>query len=129
NVSPSHANDFIVTGRMRFYDYNWTTGVETLIVDIGDSTTKNVNQGQTVNWALPNVLLPANKTVQAGHLLHLAVTLTLVSGNPAAFGQLLYNGVRGQTSVAYLSEDNAAPWVFGALMSPPPEVTSVEMLP
>src|ERR1051325_6977547 len=28
NVSPSHANDFVVTGRMRFYDYDPANGTE-----------------------------------------------------------------------------------------------------
>src|SRR6266566_1366887 len=33
NISPSHANDFQVTGQMQFYDYDPATGTQTLIVD------------------------------------------------------------------------------------------------
>jgi len=113
NVSPSHANDFIVTGRMQYYDYDRATGTETLIVDTGDSTTKNVSQGQTVNWAIPNVLLPTPKTVPIGHLLHVAVTLTLVSGNPAGFGQLLYNGPKtGSTTALFPQNNDSVVWHF-----------------
>jgi hypothetical protein len=128
NASASHANDFQVTGQMRFYDYDPATGAESLIVDTGASTFKDVNAGQTVNWALPNVLLSADKTVPAGHLLHVAVTLGLVSGNPASFGQLLYNGSRSVTSIAFLSEDNAASWTFLAPVAPSQTANSIQML-
>jgi hypothetical protein len=124
NVSSSHANDFQVTGEMQFFDYDPANGTQTLIVDTGASPPKDVNAGQVVNWALPNVLLSSNKTVPTGHRLHVAVRLALVSGNPAGFGQLLYNGTRAVTSVAFLSEDNAASWTFGALVSSSQTTTS-----
>src|SRR5439155_24201804 len=73
NVSPSHANDFSVTGRMQFYDYDPATGAETLIVDTGVSGAKNVNRVQSVNWGLPNVSLTANTAGAAGHILHVGV--------------------------------------------------------
>src|SRR6266704_5184318 len=106
NSSPSHANDFSVTGRMLYYDYDPRTGNETLISDTGNSGTKNVNMGQFVNWALPNVKLPANWTVPAGHLLHIAVTLTLASGNPGTFGLLVYNGPQTSSTTALLPQNN-----------------------
>jgi|ERR1051325_620480 hypothetical protein len=118
NTSASHANDFQVTGQMKFYDYDPATGIQTLIVDTGASMFKDCNAGQIVNWALPNVLLPANKTVPVGHLLHVALTLGLVSGNPAGYGQLLYNGSRTTSSAAFLSEDNGPAWNFGAPIVP-----------
>jgi hypothetical protein len=125
NLSPSHANDFRVTGQMRFYDYDPANGTETLIVDTGASTTQNVNAGQNFNWALPNVLLTSNKTVPAGHLLHVALTLALVSGDPAGFGQLIYNGPRATSSAAFLSEDNGASWTFSAPVS---QIACIQML-
>jgi hypothetical protein len=124
NLSPSHANDFQVTGQIRFYDYDPANGTQTLIVDTGASTTQNVNAGQLFNWALPNVLLASNKTVPAGHLLHVALTLALVSGNPDGFGQLIYNGPRATSSVAFLSEDNGASWTFLATVS---QTTSIQV--
>ena len=105
NTSSSHANDFAVTGRMRFYDYNPISGSELLIVDTGDSSVKSVNAGQTVNWAIPNVQLSAKRTVPAGHLLHIAVTISRVSGNPAGFGQLLYNGAKNNSTTALFSQN------------------------
>lgn len=95
NTSTVGAYDFGVSGRMQYFDYDPANGSDTLIVDTGASPQKNVNHGQTVNWAIPNVLLPAARTVAAGHLLHVAVTIGLVSGNPGSFGQLVYNGPSG----------------------------------
>jgi len=118
NVSPSHANDFVVTGQMQYYDYDPATGTESLIVDTGASGSKNVNRGQSVNWALPNISFAACCSVKVGHLLHIAITLALVSGDPAGFGQLMYNGAKGTTSVGFLSEDNAASWTFSAPLLP-----------
>ena len=127
NLSASHANDFQVTGQMRFYDYDPANGTDTLIVATGASTFRNVIAGQNVNWALPTVLLGSDKTVPAGHLLHVAVTLALVAGNPAEYGQLIYNGPRASSSAAYLSEDNAASWTFGAPLVPS-QTSSIQML-
>jgi hypothetical protein len=115
NVSPTHANDFSVSGRMAFYDYDPSSGTQNLIVDTGDSGAKNVNRGQSVNWALPNASLISAATIPVGHLLHVAVTLKLISGLPAGFGELMYNGDKTTTTVAFLSEDNAASWT----LSPP----------
>jgi len=118
NSSPSHANDFSVTGRMLYYDYDPRTGNETLISDTGNSGTKNVNMGQFVNWALPNVKLPANWTVPAGHLLHIAVTLTLASGNPGTFGLLVYNGPQTSSTTALLPQNNnQVSWNFSPVGS------------
>jgi hypothetical protein len=130
NVSSSTANNFKMTAAIRFYDYNPQTGGEILIVDTGASPGKDINAGQAVNWGLPPVILQKNITVPAGHLLHAAVTLALVSGNPAGFGQFLYNGPSTNSSVAYLSEDTAASWSFASVPSfQPGQTNSIQMLP
>jgi len=118
NLSSSTANNFTVTGRMRFYDYDPATGTQALIVDTGTSPSKNVNYGQSINWSLANVWVPNAYTVPAGHLLHITLTLTLVSGNPAGFAQLMYNGASATSTVAFLSEDKAADWTFSAPVLP-----------
>jgi hypothetical protein len=99
NTAPVGAFDFSVKGQMRYFDYNPATGVETLILDTGVSPQKNINHGQTVNWPMPNEPLSAAKTVSAGHLLHVSVTVILTAGYPWTFGSLVYNvstGTQGQ---------------------------------
>jgi hypothetical protein len=111
NVSLSTANDFSVSGRMRFYDYDPATGTEALIVDTGSSP-HDVHANQTVNWPMPNPTIGSARTVSIGHLLHVAVIVTLVSGSPAGFGQFLYNGALGTSTVAYLPQELSKPWSF-----------------
>jgi hypothetical protein len=117
NTATSGANDFSVLGRMQYFDYDPATGADSLIVDTTDSTQKNVNHGQTVNWAIPNQNLPAAKTLAKGHLLHIALTLTLVSGNPGAFGQLLYNGPSGSSTVALFPQNISMTWTVQSVLS------------
>ncbi len=111
NTAGSGANDFSVHGRMQYLEYDPATGADSLIVDT------DVNHGQTVNWAIPNQNLPANKTIPTGHLLHIAVTITLASGNPRAFGQLLYNGPSGGSTVALFPQNASLTWTFRSLVS------------
>lgn len=113
NTSPVGGNDFAVTGRMRYFDYNPATGVETLIVDTGTSGQKNVNHGQTVNWALPNVSLAAAKTLSAGHLLHVSLTVNLTAGYPGGFGSLVVNSFTGTQAI--IPENRGMGWPFGPL--------------
>src|SRR5258706_13763427 len=63
NTSSTTANDFTVTGRMQYFDYDPATGADVLIVDTTESTSADVKHHKTVNWALPKVYLPANRTV------------------------------------------------------------------
>jgi hypothetical protein len=121
NTSTTSANDFSVSGRMQFFDYDPVTGTQTLIVDTTASSAKNVNHGQIVNWAIPNALLPANDTIPAGHLIHIAMTIGLVSGNPSLFGQVLYNGPGGTSTVAYLPQNRsiALNWPISGPMTLP----------
>jgi hypothetical protein len=89
NTGASVTDDFSVSGQMQYFDYDPATGTQTLIVDTTASPPKNVNHGQIVNWAIPNALLPANATIPAGHMIHIAMTIALVSGSPGNFGQVL----------------------------------------
>ncbi len=119
NTAATSANDFSVAGRMQFFDYDPGTGAEVLIADTSNSPHKDVNHGQTVNWAIPNQSLPANRTVPSGHLLHIAMTLTLMSGDPGAFGGVLYSGPSGSSTVGLLSQSATTTWSFGSLTAPP----------
>jgi hypothetical protein len=103
NTSPTSVNDFQVTGQMRYYDYNPVTGKDTLIVDTGASAAVKVSHGQKANWNMNPVPLPANYTMPAGDLLHVAVTITLVSGNPGTGAGVLYNGPKGASTIADLT--------------------------
>jgi hypothetical protein len=100
NSNHTSANDFQVTGQMRYYDYNPITGTETLIVDTGASEATSVPHGQTVSWDMNSIHVPANYMMPAGDLLHVAVTITVVSGNPSTQAQVLYNGPKGSTTIA-----------------------------
>ena len=100
NTATSSANDFAVNGQMRYYDYDPATGSEVLMVITGVSGHKNVNHGQTVNWAILNVALSASHVIPAGHMIHVAVVIGLISGNPGSFGSLLYNGASNKSTVA-----------------------------
>ncbi len=112
NSGAGHSNDFVVTGQIRFLDFNPATGTDVLIVDTAASGQQNVSSGGTTSWHLPETALTTATSVPAGHVLHVAVTITLVSGNPGGFGQLLYDGPQGQTSVAKLASETSANWNF-----------------
>jgi hypothetical protein len=133
NTSPTTNNDFQVTGQMRYYDYNPVNGAETLIVDTGISAVENVPHGQTANWDMNSVPLPANYTMPAGHLLHVAVTITVVSGNPGTGAQVLYNGRKGTTTIAdmtYAASSNfGGPLVWPVTSGPvaPPTMLSISV--
>src|ERR1041385_1004285 len=114
NSSSSAANDFNVTASMRYLDYNPAAGTESLIVVTDESSTTAVRHSKTAAWSLPKTYLTANATVPAGHLLHIALTVTLVSGNPGAFGRLVYNGAQNSTTIGLLPQNNGpASWGFG----------------
>jgi hypothetical protein len=119
NTNPTSANDFQATGRMRYYDYNPFTGTDTLIVDTGASQKNNVQHDSTAQWNMNPVPLPANYTMPAGDLLHVTVTITVVSGDPGAGAQMLYNGPKGASTLAnltYAASDNwlALDWPFAS---------------
>jgi len=125
NTSTTTANDFTVTGRMQYFDYDPATGADVLIVDTTASDSADVKHHKTVSWALPKVYLPANRTVPVGHLLHIALTISLVSGNPGSFGHLLYNDASGSTTIGLLPQNNGpVTWAFA-----PPGTTSICLEP
>ncbi len=132
NPNLTSANDFQVTGQMRYYDYNPVTGTDTLIVDTGASAVESVPHGQTASWDMNSVHAPANYTMPAGDLLHVAVTVTLVSGDPGSGAQMLYNGRKGSTTIAditYPASGNGIPliWPLTSSMVAPPTMLSVSV--
>ncbi len=113
NTSTNSADDFTVTGRMVFYDYDPATGADSQLVDTGDSVNQAVKHGnKPIGWPLPKPFLAANKIVPAGHLLHIAATISLVSGNAGNFGQFLYNGAQDSSTSALLPQNNVVAWNF-----------------
>ena len=125
NSSTTSANDISISGRMQYFDYDPATGAQTLVVDTTASPPKDCNHGQTVNWAIPNALLPANYTIPAGHLVHVAMTIGLVSGNPGNYVQVLINGPKNDSTVAYFPQNRSAVlvWPFGPVT---PSIMSID---
>jgi hypothetical protein len=124
NTSPVGAFDFSASGTMQFFDYDPVTGVNTLMADTGVGPLKNINHGQTVNWPLPNVPLSAPRTLAAGHLLHIALTVTLTAGYPGGFGFMVYNASSGTQALFPQNRNTVFP--FGPLTPadpPPPALT------
>jgi hypothetical protein len=107
NNGTTGASDFSVNGRMKYYDYDPKTGINILIADTGVSGTKNVNHSQIVNWGIPNVTLPPSVTIPAGHMVHVALIITLVSGNPGNVGQVIYNGPNQQCTSAFFPQNRS----------------------
>ena len=116
NTAPTNTYDFSVTGEMAYYDYDPKTGTQTLIVDTGASAAKNVNHNENVNWPVPNAALASNYTIPTGHMVHMTLTITLVSGNPGSYGEMIYNGPQGPCTTGYLPQSRpvALAWPFGS---------------
>jgi hypothetical protein len=112
NTGTSQPQNYAVRGQASYYDYDPVTGTETLIVATSVSGHQDVNYGRTESFTLPNAMLPANITIPAGHLLHLALTISVKSGNPGNHGWLLVNGVSGTSSLGLLPQNAAKPWSF-----------------
>jgi hypothetical protein len=66
---------------------------------------------------VPNPNLPGNVTVPAGHLLHVRLLVTLNSGNPGGFGQVLYNDVTNSCT-ALLPQNRFKTWNFASPTGP-----------
>ncbi len=99
--------NFSVTGRMSYFDYNPNTGINVPLADTGASDTIKTHHGQVASWAVPTVTFPANATVPAGHMIHVAMTIELVSSKTAIAGEVLYNGASGQSTAALFSLNQA----------------------
>jgi hypothetical protein len=129
NTGTNSTDDFTVTGRMRFFDYDPSTGADTLLADTGNSPSHAIKHGKTGNWSLPTVNVLANTTVPAGHQLHINLGIALASGNAAGIGQFLIDGPSGSSTLALLPQDNSVTWNFappGVLASVAP-MTSVSL--
>src|SRR2546423_9521757 len=108
---------------MEYFDYDPSSDGESLIVATTESGSAVVKHGKTANWSLPKTFLPADSTVPTGHLLHIALTITLVSGNPEGLGCVVYNDVQGSTTTGLLPQNNGpATWAFAA-----PGTTSISL--
>jgi hypothetical protein len=133
NSSASASNDFMVTARMQFYNYDPATGLDSLIVDTSDSGSHNVNHGVSVNWAVPNVALPAATTIPAGHMIHLKLQVTLLSGTPGNFGQVFYNGTAKESTAGFLPQNRHVLVDWGldssALIGNPPQILAYYQQP
>jgi hypothetical protein len=129
NTGSAGSNDFSVSGRMQYFDYNPVTGTETLVVDTTASSAKNVNHGQTVNWAIPNALLPAPTLIPAGHMIHVAMTIGLISGNPGSFGQVLYNGPNNSSTTALFPQNTSIvfDWPLSSGLPAQPQILSFQV--
>src|SRR5438874_12655168 len=98
---------------MLFYDDEPVTGLDIQLANTGNSNFGAVTHGgNPIGWALPKPFLPTNRTVPAGHHLHIAVTITLLFGNPGSFGQFLYNGASDSSTSALLPQNNVVSWSF-----------------
>ena len=129
NTAPTSANDFQAGAMMGFYDYDPVAGVDTLIVNAGNaiSPPQNVNHGQMAQWSLIQNPLPANYTIPVGHEVHVVVIVSLISGNPGSYGQVLYNGPSGATTIALLPQNLSLPggWPLGSVVTGPPQILSI----
>lgn len=114
NSAPSEANDFEVTGRMRFFDHDPASGVDVLLADTKTSPPVNVNHDRATQWSLIKTDPLSNLTIPAGHILHLSLTITLKKGSPGGFGYLLYNGPSGSSTVALFPENATLGWSFSS---------------
>ena len=127
NTSLSDANDFTVTSDLRFFDYNPATGTDRLIIELTDISPAGVKHDQQIKWSQPTESLPSDVSLATGHILHLALTIQLVSGNPGSFGQLLYNGVKASTTVALFPANSSMVWPFAALAATPNAILTLPL--
>lgn len=132
NTAPSSANDFQAGAMMIYYDYDPITGVDTLVANAGQaiSPPQNITHGKMTVWTLIQNPLAANYTIPAGHLVHLSLIVNRISGNPGNFGQVLYNGPSGSTSIGLLPQNASLPlgWPLGSVATSPPSITSITAL-
>jgi hypothetical protein len=116
NTATQETNDFAVAGQMRFFDYNPASGSEVLIVETAWSHPRHVRHGRTVRLAAHEATVPADITVPRGHMIHIAMTVQLLSGTPGNFGGVLYNGPSDSSSAGHLGQNRqeALDWPLAA---------------
>ena len=129
NTAPTSANDFQVGAMMNYHDYDPVTGVETRVANAGQaiSPPQNANHGKMALWTLIQNPLAANITIPVGHLIHVQISVAVISGNPGSYGQLLYNGPSGASTVALLPENLSVPlgWTAQSVAVGPPTIISI----
>lgn len=133
NSAPTEANDFSVFGWMSFYDYDPVSGTDTFVAKARQpaNAARKVNHGKTTQWVLVQAPQHTDYTIPAGHLLHIVVTLVLNSGDPGSYGQLIYNGPQGSTTMALFPRNASLPvsWTPASLVQIKPTITSLVVLP
>lgn len=130
NTDTTGAYNFAATARMQFYDYDPATGANVLLADTQPTTSKNVITGSTVAFPLQKQTMLSNYTLQAGHLVHIAVVVDVTSGNPGGYGQLLYNGPQGTSSLADFPQNwpVGMTWPMSSGPMTPPRILSINVL-
>jgi hypothetical protein len=133
NSAPTDANDFTVFGWMMFYDYDPVSGTDTFVAKARQpaNAARRVNHGETAKWILVQAPQNTDYTIPAGHLLHIVVSLVLNSGDPGAYGQLIYNGPQGSSSMALFPRNASIPvsWTPASLVQMTPAISSIVALP
>lgn len=111
NSAPTGANDFTVFGWMNFYDYDPVSGTDTFVATARQpaNAARKVNHGDTAKWILVQAPQHTDYTIPTGHLLHIVVTLVLDSGDPGAYGQLIYNGPQDSSTMALFPRNGSLP--------------------
>jgi hypothetical protein len=133
NSAPTAANDFSVFGSMNFYDYDPVSGTDTYVATARQpaNSGRKVVHGKTAQWNLVQAPQKAAYTIPAGHLLHIVVSLTLDDGDPGTYGQLIYNGPQGASTMALFPRNSALPvsWTMASLVQIKPNLSSVNPQP
>jgi hypothetical protein len=133
NSAPTSDNDFTVFGSMTFYDYDPVSGTDTYVAKARQpaNAARKVAHGKTAQWNLVQAPQKTDYTIPAGHLLHIVVSLVLDSGDPGSYGQLIYNGPEGASTMALFPRNAALPvsWTAASQVQITPTISSVVVLP
>jgi hypothetical protein len=133
NSAPTEANDFTVFGWMNFYDYDPVSGTDTFVAKARQpaAAARKVNHGQTAKWILVQAPQHMDYTIPTGHLLHIVVSLVLDSGDPGSYGQLVFNGPLGSSSMALFPRNASLPvsWTPASLVQITPTISSLVVMP
>lgn len=133
NSAPTEANDFSVFGWMSFYDYDPVSGTDTFVAKARQpaNSARKVVHGKTTQWLLVQAPQHNDYTIPPGHLLHIVVTVVLNSGDPGKYGQLIYNGPQGSSTMALFPRNASLPvsWTPASLIQIKPNISSIVALP
>jgi hypothetical protein len=130
NTDTTGSYSFSATARMQYFDYDPAAGTNLLLADTQPTTSKNVADGVLVDFPLMKQTALFNCTIPAGHLVHVAVIITLTGGNPGSYGELLYNGPTNSSSYADFPQNAAIGFSWPVTPGPmtPPTIVSVSLL-